>query len=77
MPFGARPAAASRVRIRFRAHLGQPLRWWVLLDDAEFAALALWALHAAYRTPTGVEPSTPSSMAVRGTPEGAVPGDST
>jgi hypothetical protein len=26
----------------FGVHLPQPLRWWVLLEDAEFIALAWW-----------------------------------
>lgn len=26
----------------FGVHLGQPLRWWVLVEDAELIALALW-----------------------------------
>lgn len=26
----------------FGVHLGQPLRWWVLLEDADFIALAAW-----------------------------------
>jgi hypothetical protein len=26
----------------FGVHLGQPLRWWVLAEDAEFVALAAW-----------------------------------
>lgn len=26
----------------FGVHLGQPLRWWVLLEDAELIALAVW-----------------------------------
>lgn len=26
----------------FGVHLGQSLRWWVLLEDAEFVALAAW-----------------------------------
>ncbi|MDZ7675323.1 MAG: hypothetical protein U5K30_09670 [Acidimicrobiales bacterium] len=26
----------------FGVHLAQPLRWWVLLEDAEFVALAWW-----------------------------------
>ncbi len=26
----------------FGVHLAQPLRWWVLLEDAEFIALAWW-----------------------------------
>lgn len=29
----------------FGVHLGQPLRWWVLVEDAEFLALALWVRH--------------------------------
>jgi Methylamine utilisation protein MauE len=30
----------------FGVHLGQELRWWVLLEDAEFLVLALWVRHA-------------------------------
>jgi hypothetical protein len=26
----------------FGVRLGQPLRWWVLVEDAEFVALAVW-----------------------------------
>lgn len=26
----------------FGVHLGQPLRWWVLVEDAELVAVALW-----------------------------------
>lgn len=26
----------------FGVHLAQPLRWWILLEDAEFIALAWW-----------------------------------
>lgn len=33
----------------FGVHLGQELRWWVLLEDAEFVALALWVRHAEVR----------------------------
>ncbi len=29
----------------FGVHLGQELRWWVLLEDAEFLVLALWVRH--------------------------------
>lgn len=29
----------------FGVHLGQPLRWWVLIEDAELLALALWVRH--------------------------------
>jgi hypothetical protein len=29
----------------FGVHLGQPLRWWVLVEDAELIALALWVRH--------------------------------
>lgn len=35
----------------FGVHLGQPLRWWVLLEDAEFVALAAWVRRAERRTP--------------------------
>lgn len=31
----------------FGVHLGQPLRWWVLLEDAEFVILALWVRRGA------------------------------
>lgn len=29
----------------FGVHFAQPLRWWVLLEDAEFIALAAWVHH--------------------------------
>lgn len=35
----------------FGVHFGQPLRWWVLLEDAEFVALAAWVRRAERRTP--------------------------
>lgn len=35
----------------FGVHLGQPLRWWVLLEDAELIALATWVRRAERRTP--------------------------
>ncbi len=28
----------------FGVHLAQPLRWWVLLEDVEFVALAAWVV---------------------------------
>lgn len=31
----------------FGAYLSQPLRWWVLVQDALFVAAALWAVHGA------------------------------
>lgn len=33
----------------FGVYLAQPLRWWVLIEDAEFVALATWVLFAARR----------------------------
>ncbi len=33
----------------FGVYLAQPLRWWVLLEDVEFLALAAWVLWAARR----------------------------
>ncbi len=35
----------------FGSHLAQPLRWWVLVEDAEFLALAGWVLVQARRRP--------------------------
>lgn len=34
----------------FGVHAGQPLRWWVLLEDLEFLALAWWVRAKAVRT---------------------------
>jgi hypothetical protein len=34
----------------FGVYFGQPLRWWVLLEDAEFVALAGWVRRAERRT---------------------------
>ena len=33
----------------FGVHLGQVLRWWVLIEDAEFIALAVWVRRAERR----------------------------
>jgi hypothetical protein len=33
----------------FGVHLGQPLRWWVLAEDADFVALAVWVRRAERR----------------------------
>jgi hypothetical protein len=33
----------------FGVYLGQPLRWWVLIEDLEFVLLALWVLFQARR----------------------------
>ena len=48
----------------FGVHLAQPLRWWILVEDAEFIALAWWVrrknLSGGRRgtaVPTGSEPS--------------------
>jgi hypothetical protein len=35
----------------FGVHVGQSLRWWVLLEDAEFVALSAWVCRAERRTP--------------------------
>ncbi len=39
----------------FGVHLAQPLRWWVLVEDLEFLALAWWTQRASLRwsVPTG------------------------
>jgi hypothetical protein len=34
----------------FGVHFGQSLRWWVLLEDAEFVALSAWVRRAERRT---------------------------
>lgn len=34
----------------FGTHLSQPLRWWVLVQDAEFVALAWW-VHRRWTVP--------------------------
>lgn len=36
----------------FGVHLGQPLRWWILVEDAEFVALAWW-VRRTLRTAAG------------------------
>lgn len=33
----------------FGVHLGQPLRWWVLAEDGDFVALAVWVRRAERR----------------------------
>lgn len=35
----------------FGVHFGQSLRWWVLLEDVEFVALAAWVRRSERRTP--------------------------
>ena len=45
----------------FGVHLGQGLRWWVLLEDAEFIALAAWVRRAGRRGARSPEPSFKSS----------------
>ena len=38
----------------FGVHLAQPLRWWVLVEDAELIALALWVRRqTTHRPPVG------------------------
>ena len=45
----------------FGVHLGQELRWWVLLEDAEFIALAAWVRRAGRRDARSPEPSSKTS----------------
>jgi hypothetical protein len=40
----------------FGVHLGQPLRWWVLIEDAEFIALTMWVLRAERRARSDHQP---------------------
>jgi len=57
----------------FGIHLGQPLRWWVLIEDAEFIALAVWVLRGERRGSSsadegsvGTRPSSPATRSGRG-----------
>lgn len=55
----------------FGKHLGQSLRWWVLIEDAEFIALALWVLRGERRRSSAAEAESvatgpPSPAAVTG-----------
>lgn len=36
----------------FGVYLGQPLRWWILLEDVEFIALGWWVLRSVQRPQT-------------------------
>lgn len=54
----------------FGVHLGQELRWWVLLEDAEFIALAAWVRRGGRRgsrssdqTAAGSDRSSPLAAA--------------
>lgn len=40
----------------FGVHLAQPLRWWVLLEDAELIALAWWVRRKDVSPVTGQRP---------------------
>lgn len=42
----------------FGVHAGQPLRWWVLIEDVEFLALAWWVRAKAARTVADAHPSS-------------------
>jgi len=44
----------------FGEHLAQPLRWWVLVEDAELLALAVWVARRTSR-PTERRLSAPSA----------------
>ena len=46
----------------FGVHAGQPLRWWALIEDVEFLALAWWVRATAART--AISPSTRSMVQV-------------
>lgn len=48
----------------FGVHLAQPLRWWVLLEDAELVALALW-VRRQNRSATGPLAASPEQLASR------------
>lgn len=48
----------------FGVHLGQPLRWWVLLEDAEFVGLALWVARGVRRSQPNT-PAAPTAAAAR------------
>ncbi|MFQ5380449.1 MAG: MauE/DoxX family redox-associated membrane protein [Dehalococcoidia bacterium] len=41
----------------FGVHFGQSLRWWVLLEDAEFILMAGWTLRGVRRAAAGRERS--------------------
>ena len=49
----------------FGVYLSQPLRWWVLVQNAEFVALAAWVLHRSRAEPDQREARTESSAASR------------
>lgn len=59
----------------FGVHAGQPLRWWVLIEDLEFLALAWWV--RARTVPSAGEPDRPrASHLDLGTPARVRPGGS-
>lgn len=41
----------------FGVHLAQPLRWWILLEDAEFIALAWWVRRKDLSGPNDRQPA--------------------
>lgn len=48
----------------FGVHFGQPLRWWVLVEDAEFIAVAGWVFRAGRRaSPSEPEPAAGPPLA--------------
>jgi hypothetical protein len=49
----------------FGVYFGQELRWWVLLEDAEFILLAAWVLRGARTYPIPPQP-VPRGLAARG-----------
>lgn len=62
----------------FGVHFSQSLRWWVLLEDAEFMFMAAWVLRGVLRAPARPVPATlaPVSKESRQPSEGVVPGRS-
>lgn len=47
----------------FGVHLGQPLRWWVLVQDAEFVALAWWVRRRTIHSRGGHRAPEPTGRA--------------
>lgn len=43
----------------FGVHLAQPLRWWILVEDIEFVALAWWVHRAVLRSTSTFDAGAP------------------
>jgi hypothetical protein len=60
----------------FGVYLAQPLRWWILVEDVEFVALAVWVLLGTRRsTSQGSDPSRTGfhTTTVEGAPDVRAP----